>query len=352
VLAEHSKDEEAMSQLTRARALFHSAGDLREEGFALLLLGMRLLDEGRVEDARRDLEAALVILRRAGDRRSEAWAMAMIGVSAAEAGDPSTARTRLDAALAAVRAVGDEHTEGLVQGYRGNVALEQGLLREAEDAYRAAITVLARAGDIGAEAAVTAALASVDHELGRVPAAKEGFRRAKALLRNDARAARHEAYAILSKVLDGEEAIRAAAKPAKKGSEPEEVRFARRVLARRAEGRVAETSRDARAIIVAGDGSWLRVPSGATVRLGRARALARIVRELALERVRHPGRPVPAADLVRAGWPDERIVPSAAKNRLHVSITRLRKLGLEDAILRDADGYMFDPALLVTVSDV
>jgi hypothetical protein len=76
------------------------------------------------------------------------------------------------------------------------------------------------------------------------------------------------------------------------------------------------------------------------------------VRELALERIRHPGRPVAAESLVRAGWPDERIVPSAAKNRLHVSITRLRKLGLEGAIVREADGYLFDPSLLVTVSDV
>lgn len=352
VLAEHGKDEEAMAQLTRARALFHSAGDVREEGFVLLMLGMRLLDEGRLDDARRDLDAARDILRRAGDRRSEAWAMAMIGVVAAEAGDPSTARTRLDAALAAVRAVGDEHTEGLVQGHRGNVALEQGLLREAEEAYRAAITVLARAGDVGAEGAVTTALAAVDHELGRVPAAKEGFRRARALLEADARAARRDAWTVLSTVLEGEAAMRTAATAPKGKAEPEEVRFARRVLARRIEGRTAGTTRDGGAIVVAGDASWLRVPSGATVRLGRARALARIVRELALERVRHPGRPIAAEELVRAGWPDERIVPSAAKNRLHVSITRLRKLGLEDAILREADGYMFDPDVLVTVSDV
>lgn len=355
VLAEHGKDDEAMAVLTRARALFHSAGDLREEGFVLLLLGMRLLDEGRVEDARRDLEAALEILRRAGDRRSEAWTMAMIGVAAAEIGDPSAARTRLDAALAAVRAVGDEHSEGLVQGYRGNVAFEQGLLREAEDAYRAAITILARAGDAGAEAAVTTALAAVEHELGRVPAAKEGFRRARLLLKDDARAARRDAFAVFATVLEGEEAMRAAAsRSAKKKTEPEEVRFARRVLARRLEGRATAVDGEGatKGIVVAGDASWLRVPSGTTVRLGRARALARIVRELALERVRHPGRPIAADDLVRAGWPDERIVPAAAKNRLHVSITRLRKLGLGDAILRDADGYLFDPALLVTVSDV
>jgi DNA-binding response OmpR family regulator len=202
---------------------------------------------------------------------------------------------------------------------------------------------------------VTTALAAVDHELGRVPAAKEGFRRARTLLKEDARAARHEAFAILSTVLDGEDAMRAATKPAVsagKKSEPEEVRFARRVLARRIEGRAADSERTAHGIIVAGDASWLRVPSGETVRLGRARALARIVRELALERVRHPGRPVTAEELVRAGWPDERIVPSAAKNRLHVSITRLRKLGLEDAILREAEGYLFDPGILLTVSDV
>jgi hypothetical protein len=169
--------------------------------------------------------------------------------------------------------------------------------------------------------------------------------------RDDARAARREAFAILSSVLDGDAPMeRATGKASTR--EPEEVRFARRIVTRRLEGRAAESAQPTQGIVVAGDASWPRVASGATVRLGRARALARIVRGLALERVRHPGRAVAADDLVRIGWPDERIVPAAAKNRLHVSITRLRKLGLEDAIVREADGYLFDPGIDVSVSDV
>src|SRR5205085_388149 len=110
--------------------------------------------------------------------------------------------------------------------------------------------------------------------------AKEGFRRARSLARDDARAARRDAFAIMSSVLDGEAAMRRAL-TATGERDSEEVRFARRIVARRLEGRRAPPTNAGPGIVVAGDASWLRIASGATVRLGNARALARIVRELA-----------------------------------------------------------------------
>jgi len=345
VLAERGESEEAMGLLARARTLLHAAGDLREEGFVAMMMGMRLFDEGRLDDARRDLSAALGVLRRAGDRRSEAWTLAMLGLVAAESGDFSDARTRLEASLAIVRTVGDEHTEGLVTSFLGHVALEQGVLRDAEQSYAHATMLLERAGDRAAEAFVIGTAAAVDHELGRMGAAKDGLRRARTRLANDGRSARRDAVAVLATMLDGDEAMRRVAR--EKGSDPEEVRFARRVIARRLGPRVRADD-VAAPITVAEDGSWVRVGSGAAVRLGRARALANIVRELAMMRVRHPGRAIAGPVLVRAGWPDERILPKAAKNRLHVSIARLRKLGLEGAIVSDLDGYFLDPKVAVS----
>jgi hypothetical protein len=205
--------------------------------------------------------------------------------------------------------------------------------------------LLERAGDRPAEAFVLGAAAAVDHELGRIGAAKDGFRRARARLASDGRSARRDAVAVLATMLDGEDAMRRATRG--EGSAPEEVRFARRVIARRLGPRIRAEDRAA-PITVAEDGSCVRVGSGAAVRLGRARALANIVRELAMMRVRHPGRAIAAPVLVRAGWPDERILPKAAKNRLHVSIARLRKLGLEGAIVSDLDGYFLDPKVAVS----
>ena len=63
------------------------------------------------------------------------------------------------------------------------------------------------------------------------------------------------------------------------------------------------------------------------------------------DRVRYPGRAITRGALVRAGWPGETILPAAAKNRLHVTIARLRRAGLEGILLHDDDGYFLDPAL-------
>jgi len=69
------------------------------------------------------------------------------------------------------------------------------------------------------------------------------------------------------------------------------------------------------------------------------------VRRLAEERVRYPGRAITLAALVRACWPGESILPAAAKNRLHVTIARLRRAGLEGILLHDEDGYFLDATL-------
>jgi len=134
------------------------------------------------------------------------------------------------------------------------------------------------------------------------------------------------------------------------------VRFARRVLAKLVGGGAADGSGavgggGARELVVAVDGSWFRPPASAAVRVGRAGPQRRIVNRLARSRIRQPGRPVSLDALVRAGWPDESILAGAAKNRLHVTIARLRKTGLEGLLLREADGYLLDPDVPVRVAD-
>jgi hypothetical protein len=51
--------------------------------------------------------------------------------------------------------------------------------------------------------------------------------------------------------------------------------------------------------------------------------------------------------LLQAGWPGERVVPSAGANRVYVALTTLRKLGLRHFLLSRDDGYLLDPALPV-----
>jgi hypothetical protein len=50
-------------------------------------------------------------------------------------------------------------------------------------------------------------------------------------------------------------------------------------------------------------------------------------------------------DLLTAGWPGERPLPEAANNRVWVTISTLRKLGLGEVLQRWDGGYRLDPAV-------
>lgn len=88
------------------------------------------------------------------------------------------------------------------------------------------------------------------------------------------------------------------------------------------------------------DGAWFRLPGADPVTLANRRAQARILDALARARV--DGARLTLEELVAEGWPDERIVPTAAHNRVHVALTGLRRVGLGTWIVRDARGYGLD----------
>jgi hypothetical protein len=95
--------------------------------------------------------------------------------------------------------------------------------------------------------------------------------------------------------------------------------------------------------IVSIDGSEARSPDGRVVDLRHRGSSRRLLACLASELGRAPGEAVPAEDLVVAGWPGDRAHPEAARNRLHVALSQLRKLGLAGLLVRDERGYFLDP---------
>lgn len=99
---------------------------------------------------------------------------------------------------------------------------------------------------------------------------------------------------------------------------------------------------------IARDGGWIDVGEG-RVALDRRPVLSRLVATLARARERSPGRAVPAEELIAEVWPGEKIIPSAARNRLHVALNRARELGLREAIRSDDHGWMLDPELPIDV---
>jgi hypothetical protein len=120
-------------------------------------------------------------------------------------------------------------------------------------------------------------------------------------------------------------------------------RFALRML-------VAKTRpaarREAGALAVLPEGRGFRLPHAQeTVDLSRRAPLRGILALLARRRREAPGEAVAVDDLVRAGWPGEKILAEAAQNRFHVALTTLRKLGLRDVLVTADGGYLLDPAV-------
>ena len=79
-------------------------------------------------------------------------------------------------------------------------------------------------------------------------------------------------------------------------------------------------------------------------------ALQRILRALVAQRKRDPHATLSPDDLLQAGWPDDKVDPTAGAQRVYVAISTLRKMGLKGLLLRRDDGYMLDPAQEIALS--
>jgi predicted ATPase len=92
-------------------------------------------------------------------------------------------------------------------------------------------------------------------------------------------------------------------------------------------------------------------PSGDRVDLSRSRSSSRIFAALAALRAEEPGAVLTIEDLIDAGWPGETLVPSAARNRLHVALASLRKKGLDGVLEHVEGGYRLSPDVAFRVAE-
>ncbi|MFT7521297.1 MAG: tetratricopeptide (TPR) repeat protein, partial [Kiritimatiellia bacterium] len=99
-------------------------------------------------------------------------------------------------------------------------------------------------------------------------------------------------------------------------------------------------------LVVSTDGKGVQRDS-AMIDLSRRSAPRAIL--LALSQA-HPS-PLTGDELFRAGWPGQNILAQAAKHRLHVALSTLRKLGLSGLILFDGDHYSLAPEVVLSWRD-
>lgn len=91
------------------------------------------------------------------------------------------------------------------------------------------------------------------------------------------------------------------------------------------------------------EGTWIRVGAGALVVVSAA-AGRRLLVALGQHATARPGAPLSAQELVAAGWPGERILREAGRNRLYVELNKLRKVGLGAVLVTRREGYLLDAA--------
>jgi tetratricopeptide (TPR) repeat protein len=102
-------------------------------------------------------------------------------------------------------------------------------------------------------------------------------------------------------------------------------------------------TRPEQGVVVGPAGAWFRLPSQEPVQVHGFAAIARILAHLAHRAEEQPGSVSDADALIEAGWPGEQIQYEASRNRLAVSLSKLRKLGLKAQLQRTKDGWRLDP---------
>jgi hypothetical protein len=285
------------------------------------------------------------------------------------------ARALLEEALAIHREIGDVGLEGAALMHLGAIELEEARLEEALGAYLESVEVFRELGDVRREAVASSCAGAALADLDRLLPAREMFASADDLVARlaepmlaaavevhrgrldlaEARAAggvsgtsRPAAERVEQLRARARERVERASRPSAHGRPPliqtsDDVRFAVRALQVSLERAGAAKPR-----LLVGDGAqWFQVPGGTRISLATRGTARRMLDALTRARLGGGEDGLSIQALAQAGWPEERVLPAALTNRVHVALTELRKLGLGDLLVRRDGGYALDPQVSV-----
>ncbi|MCB9714897.1 MAG: tetratricopeptide repeat protein [Myxococcales bacterium] len=385
VLADQGVWHHQRRELEPARALYDRAVALAREGGARAIegrvlgnLGALAHDRGELGEARGRYQEALEVLHALGDPRLEAIHVGNLGVLELEHGGAERARAHLDAARELLEPLGDRRLLAIVLGNLGTLEHLQGRGPEAQRCHEEALAILREVGDRRSEALCLSRLARVKAALGWIDGARGCLGAADRLLGRftDEMASatvdldRAFVELALARGAEGDERAgllarvreRMAAVGRPQGEAPpwversDDVRFALRLLEQGLGELEAESpgtveaepaSYSEAAVLVGREARWLQLPGGKSHDLRKRKSMRLILERLAREHLERPGAGLPLEVLLEAGWPGEKVMPSAGANRVYVALTGLRKLGLRKLLLSRDDGYLLDPAVPV-----
>ncbi|MCC6873035.1 MAG: tetratricopeptide repeat protein, partial [Sandaracinaceae bacterium] len=314
---EHARAQELYSQSLSFHRL---ARDRRFEGLALAELGMLCLDRGDWAEAAEHAES-IARLEHA-DAALGALARGLQAAIEHERGELSRALAGYEVAAARAEANGMAHYASMCRAYRATALLEHGELAPARSALSTEAARLRAMGD-GAHAQLFEAFAQLaEARLDGRP------------LPSPAGAPSAEAW------LDAAMRALGASGPAEPAPHVD-AHFDSRVAARvrRKLERASNAPRPAE----------LRIEPGAFVtphgRVDTRRRTA--MRNILIALANQPGVALDADALIAAGWPGERMRAEAARNRLHVTLHRLRELGVREMVVAVGGGWALEASVRV-----
>ena len=305
-----------------------------------------LWERGDQERAGEEFARALELCRQAGDVRHEGVIRSNLGVIAHHLGQWEAAATHHAAALELHRQIGHRRFEGIAHLDLGALAHERGQLARARELHERARELLGECGDQRHAALARAALEALAAGLGRAPGLEALVReQARLACAGDAVMAEAlELYQRLARVFEraGREDAPAPFDATPYRRRPDEVQLPARLLAATTEALAA-----GRALLVAPGCARVRAPDRKKwADLSRRDAPRRILGTLVEHRLWGRG-PVSLRELFEHGWPGEQIPWDSARNRVHVALSALRRLGLRELLVSVEDGYVLEERALV-----
>jgi len=366
--------DEARAHATDAAVLFEDDRDRRGAAQAAVALGRITLAQGELDGAQAQLEHALAQFQRIGDKGSEITARLELGrLAMAQGGDAIVATGQLRAALDGAVALGDLEIAGQCHAALGLLALENGDERTAEEQIEGAAYAHRRTSREGAAVAL-GLMGLLETRRGRLGMAERRLSDATKSLealgawRRLAAFRSYEAWVLLARGetdrarevldtiqgpldVDGEATTRwVRALADGKPLAPDAVTGVHGRLIALFSQELAGPARDGdgtRFVHVEREGRWFQVDDGPLAELGHRKPMRRILLGLAAAREQNAGMGMATEAIFEAGWPGERATPESARNRVYVTIRRLRSAGLEDVLLSDDTGYFLDPEVQV-----
>lgn len=329
--------DQAATLLQHALDRFHTLGDAGGLALCRMELGSVAIERGDGDRGSSLVRAALATWRQLGRMDMCGQCHQRLALRSLDLGDAAEAEKHLHEAIDAHRGVSprgmalDMAWLAMVDVARGRYGLAEHRLSDAIDDLRAL-------GVLGDADAFEVMLGALMLRAGKYDEATTRLRAAPSLKRPSTR---NEVRALWS-VVGPAAGIEVAESP-RGDAEVATVRtrFAMQVLASAtptSPGDPADT--DGMVLEVERKGRWFRLAEEDQVDLSSRSPGRRVLLALATLRGESPGEALDTNGIFSAGWPGERAIEAAARNRVYVTIRRLRGAGLGEALVSTDAGYL------------